>query len=917
MISTEIHNDIDRARAASRFLDRVVERHSAWVAEGGLIAARHSGDMAAEIKTALAEVHYEAGVMRVLRIAREREMARIACRDLCKLAELDETLGDLSELAEVCLRASLDFALTQLRQRYGEPRDESGALVQPVVLGMGKLGGRELNFSSDIDLIFCHTAAGETDGASALDNAEFFKRAAQLVTRLLSERTEHGFVFRVDLMLRPFGSVGPVSIAFDAAEDYYQQHGREWERYAFVKARPVAGDIEAGLEFLRALRPFVYRRYLDFNAIGSLRALKKLIADDVARRRQDDNVKLGTGGIRELEFIAQSFQLVRGGQEAPLRDTQLRPVLRRLGQSGYLSAEIAQTLDEHYVFLRRLENAIQMYADEQTHSLPQNEDAQKALCNGLGFADWDALATRFTAVRTQVHEEFRRIFAEPDQQQAEEGLADWLLELWNEPDGQPIAHDVTGFGDDAAAVTKAVRDLRDSRSVRSLTPASQERLQALLPLLIEEAQRQSEPALALTRTLAVVQAIGGRSTYLTLLRESAIARDHLVKLCAASPWVSQLLASNPALLDALLDTRSLYAPPDRDGIKHELADVLAHIPAIEVEAGMDALRRFRLETTLRIAACDVAGTLPLVQVSDRLTWLAEAVLHAAFDRAYDELSKTYGEPLRADDTRAGLCALAYGKFGGIELGYGSDLDLVFIHDCDAPDRETVGGERVIAGSIFMVRWAQRVIHWLATLTPAGRAYEIDLELRPSGRSGLAVVSVEGFSEYQRREAWTWEHQALTRARPVAGSAAIAARLDALRRDVLCQPRDAEKLRADIHDMRAKMRAKLERREAGCWDVKQGEGGLIDIEFITQYLLLREAPRVPALVEYSDNWRQLEALTVAGVIAADDRDALIQVYRQLRAWSHARGLQQQPVMSTDDAFRSERERVKQIWASVGL
>jgi glutamate-ammonia-ligase adenylyltransferase len=909
--------DEHRILNSSRFLQAAFKRNADWHGAGGHRCVRAAGSLVGELAEAMRGIGDDAGAMRVLRQLRDREMARIASRDLLMLAELDETLGDLSELAEVCLRAALDFAQAQLSQRFGSPRDAGGTLVKPVVLGMGKLGGRELNFSSDIDLVFCHSAPGETDGDNTLDNSEFFKRVAQLVTRLLSERSEHGFVFRVDLMLRPFGSVGPVSIAFDAAEDYYQEHGREWERYAFIKARPVAGDLAAGLEFLRSLRPFVYRRYLDFNAIGSLRALKKLIADDVARRRQDDNVKLGIGGIRELEFIVQSFQLVRGGQEAPLRDTRLRPVLRRLGQSGYLSPEIAQRLDQHYVFLRRLENAIQMYADEQTHSLPVNQEAQQALCIALGFADWNALIARFSDVRGEVHEEFRRIFAEPDQQQAEEGLAGWLLELWNEPDGQTIAPPAAGFGDAGAEVAKALRDLRDSRSVRSLTPASQQRLQALLPLLLEEAQRQAEPALAAKRTLAVIQAIGGRSTYLTLLRESAIARDHLVKLCAASPWVSQLLASNPALLDSLLDTRTLYAPPDRASIERELDELLSHIPADEVEAGMDALRRFRLEMTLRIAACDVAGHLPLVQVSDRLTWLAEAVLQAAFDRAYGELSKSYGEPLRLDDTRAGLCAFAYGKFGGIELGYGSDLDLVFIHDCDAPDRDTVGGERAIAGSIFMVRWAQRVIHWLSTLTPAGRAYEIDLELRPSGRSGLAVVSVEGFADYERREAWTWEHQALTRARAVAGSQQIAARLEALRREVLCQPRDGDKLRTEIHDMRMKMRAKLERREAGCWDVKQGEGGLIDIEFITQYLLLREAPRQPALVEYSDNWRQLEALTTAGVIAPEDRDALIHAYRTLRAWSHARGLQQQPVMSTDDAFKEERERVKQIWSSVGL
>lgn len=913
------HPDDDTLAASSRFLSAAFQRHAAWHAAGEHRAPRAAGSIAAEIRAAMARVVDDADAMRVLRQIRDREMARIASRDLLQLADLDETLGDLSDLAEAALQAAVDHGLAQLKPRYGVARDCDGALVQPVVLGMGKLGGRELNFSSDIDLIFCHTAAGESDGAQTLDNGEYFKRLAQIVARLLSERTEHGFVFRVDLMLRPFGSAGPVSIAFDAAEDYYQDHGREWERYAFIKARPVAGDIGAGIELLRRLRPFVYRRYLDFNAIGSLRALKKLIADDVARRRQDDNVKLGTGGIRELEFIVQSFQLVRGGQEPSLRDSRLRPVLRRLPQLGFLDADVAARLDAHYVFLRRLENAIQFYADEQTHSMPTDEAARRALCSAMRVDDWAALSAQLAAVRAEVHEEFRRIFAEPDEATAGEGLAGWFEQLWNEPEAQPMADPPTSWFGDAGApgVAKALRDLRDSRSMRSLTPAARQRLQALLPLLLEASSAQAEPALAATRTLAVVQAIGARSTYLTLLRESAVARDHLVKLCAASPWVSQLLGTSPALLDTLLDTRALYAPPDRDGIHAELDQVMADIGCDDVEAGMDALRRFKLETTLRIAAADVAGHLPLVKVSDRLTWLAEAVLQTAFSRAYDELCASYGRPLRTDGEPAGLCALAYGKFGGIEMGYGSDLDLVFIHDCDAPDRETVGAERAIAGSTFMVRWAQRIIHWLATLTPAGRAYEVDLELRPSGRSGLAVVSVTGFADYQRREAWTWEHQALTRARPVAGSDAISAALQALRRDVLCQPRDPVRLRDEIRDMRLKMRAKLERREPDGWDVKQGEGGLIDIEFITQYLLLREAHREPALVVYSDNWRQLDALTDAGVITAEDRDALIQAYRALRGWSHARGLQQQPVMAPAGSFATEREQVRQVWARVGL
>ncbi len=903
------NSPIDIAASASRFVATALRRHPEWAKDEGLLRPLQPGEIHKQLAIAFAAVRDEAGAMRQLRGVREREMVRIACRDLCGLADLSETLTDLSDLADACCARALDFVMDSLTARFGEPRDASGTVVAPVVLGMGKLGGRELNFSSDIDLIFFHTAAGQTDGERSLDNADFFKRLAQGLTRLLAERTEHGFVFRVDLMLRPFGSSGPVSISFGAAEDYYQSHGREWERYALIKARPIAGDLEAGAQLLQRLRPFVYRRYLDFNAIGSLRALKKRIADDVARRRQADNVKLGVGGIRELEFIVQSFQLVRGGQDAALRDTRLRPVLRYLGEADYLPAAIARRLDEHYEFLRRLENAIQMYADEQTHSLPTDADAQAALCHGLRIQDWPTLTASLARVRQEVHEEFLRIFAEPAGQRAETGLAVWVTGLWN---SDPALTADAGFGAATAAVDKALRDLRDSRSVRGLSPASQERLLVLLPLLLESAQAQADPGVAITRTLAVIQAIGGRSTYLTLLRESAIARGHLVQLCAASPWIAQLLAASPALLDTLLDERSLYAPPDREEIHRELGQVLVQIPVEETESGMDALRRFRLETTLRIAAADLAGSLPLVKVSDRLTWLAEAVLQAACARAFAELQASYGEPLRADGGNAGLAALAYGKFGGIEMGYTSDLDLVFVHDCDALDQETSGGKRAISSGVFMARWVQRIVHWLSTLTPAGRAYEVDLELRPSGRSGLAVVSIEGFADYQRREAWTWEHQALTRARFAAGSTRIGARFDVIRREVLGAPRDAAQLRHDIADMRRKMRAQLERREPDLWDVKQGEGGLIDIEFITQYLVLREAARAPALLDWSDNWRQLEALTNAGAVSAAQRDELIAAYRALRGWSHVRGLQQQPVMAPAEAFGTERESVRRLW-----
>lgn len=902
-----------RVFAASRFLREAFAREAR---EDGRIEAldraREAGEIAALVAACASED--EVALMRGLRRLRRRELARIAFRDLAGLAGLDATLTELSDLADACVAGALAFAEARLRQRHGRPRDAEGGAVEPLVLGMGKLGGRELNFSSDIDLIFCHRAPGDTDGARPVSNDEYFTRLVQDVQRLLALVTEDGFVFRVDLMLRPFGSAGALSVSYAALEAYYQAHGREWERYALIKARPVAGDLAGGRTLLQALRPFVYRRYLDYNAIGSLRELKRLIAEDVARRGQEDNVKLGSGGIRELEFIVQSFQLVRGGAESALRDPRLRPVLRHLAAAGHLEPGVASALDEAYVFLRRLENAIQMYADEQTHALPAGEAARAALCAALRFPDWDALAARVAEVRAFVQGQFDRIFAErtPDE---DAPLLRPLRELWFggvEGEAALQALREAGFAHEPQRVLAALDGLRAARLVRAMPEAGVRKLVAVLARLAEEALRQKHPETALARTLDVVQAVAGRSTYLTLLHERAEARAPLVRLCAASPWLSDFIARAPVLLDTLLDARALHAPPDREQLRAELARRAAELAPGDTEAGMDLLRRYQKEMTLRIAAADLAGDLPLVQVSDRLTWLAEALVDEALRQAWAEMRLQYGAPRRGDGAPAGFAVIAYGKFGGIELGYGSDLDLVFLHDCDALDTDTEGGPRAINNGVWYARLAQRLINWLAMQTPAGRAYEIDMELRPNGRSGLLVSSLDSYAAYQRESAWTWEHQALTRARAVAGTPPIAEAFAAVRREVLARPREAATLRRDIVEMRAKMRASLDKSTAGRWDLKQGEGGLIDIEFVTQYLVLRDAAREAAIVEWPDNWRQLEALARAGSLAAADRDALIRCYRRYRAWAHERSLQNEDSLAPQDHFARERAEVSALY-----
>ncbi|WP_020650465.1 bifunctional [glutamate--ammonia ligase]-adenylyl-L-tyrosine phosphorylase/[glutamate--ammonia-ligase] adenylyltransferase [Solimonas variicoloris] len=909
--------DAPRVFAASRFVRETCARllddgesFAAWTAP-------HAPGTYADALAALARLDEDAALMRALRRYRRAEMARIAFRDIAGLAPLDETLADLSGLAEACIEAALGASERRLQARHGVPRDAQGEPIRPTVLGMGKLGGRELNFSSDVDLIFCHRAAGETDGARALSSDEYFAKLAQDVQKLLAAVTEDGFVFRVDLMLRPFGSAGALSASFAALEEYYQVHGREWERYALIKARPVAGDIEAGRGLLQALRPFVYRRYLDYSAIGSLRELKRLIADDVVRRGQEDNVKLGNGGIRELEFIVQSFQLVRGGAEAALRDTRLRPVLRYLGEAGHLDAAVAAELDEAYVFLRRLENAIQMYADQQTHALPRQDEARAALCAALDVADWAALEARLGAVRDIVQQQFGRIFAERGGE-ADGPDARLVRALWFglvEADEALDALSGAGFGREPQRVLEAFDELRGVRLVRAMSEGAQQKLLVLLGALLAAAREQPQPETALCRTLGVVQALAGRSTYIALLHDNAVARIQLVRLCAASPWLTAFIAQSPVLLDTLLDPRTLYAPPDRDELRRELARRTAELAPTDTEAGMDLLRRYQKEMTLRIAAADLAGQLPLVQVSDRLTWLAEALVDEALQRAWLEMREQYGAPHRADGMAAGFAVIGYGKFGGIELGYGSDLDLVFLHDCDQLEGDTVGGARAINNGVFYARLAQRLINWLATQTPAGRAYEIDMELRPNGKSGLLVTSLASFAAYQRESAWTWEHQALTRARCVAGTAAIADGFAAVRREVLMRTRDAATLCHDIVDMRAKMRANLDKSGSGRWDVKQGEGGLIDIEFIAQYLVLRDAHRDAAIVEWSDNWRQLEALARAGSLDDADRDALIAAYRSLRAWTHAQSLQAQGSLVEASRFVAERQAVAALWRRI--
>jgi [glutamine synthetase] adenylyltransferase / [glutamine synthetase]-adenylyl-L-tyrosine phosphorylase len=895
------------ALQASPWLAGWAQRRPEWFSEAALAETRLRwlGEVPAD----------ETAAMAYLRDNVLRERMRIAVRDLEGLDDLDTTLQGLSDLADHACQVALDCAMATVAAQHGQPLTADGQPIRPVVLGMGKLGGHELNFSSDVDLIFTYSASGETDGARCLDAGAFFAKVVQRFTRLLAERTPEGFVYRVDWMLRPFGSAGAPAASFAAMEDYYQTHGREWERYALIKARPVAGDLAAGRGLLASLRPFVYRRYLDFDAVNSLRELKHLIAEDVRRKGWDDHIKLGAGGIREVEFIVQSFQLIRGGQDTALRSTSLRATLRTLGEQRLLDPQTAHQLDADYVFLRRLENAIQMQADEQTHSFPEDAAVRARLAAPLGCDDAIALTGRLAEVRTRVRGVFDQIFAE-------EAVADSpLLRLVGmvfdgRLDADAAAEALHEHGlQPAEPLARDLLSLSQDRHLSLMRGSTVERLRHLVGLLLTEAAAEARPGVATRRALTIVAAVTGRSTYISLLRDSAVARRQLLRLADASPWLTDYLAGSPALLDQLLDPRTLLTPMTREAIAAELGDRVAHLAPEDPEAMMNALRRFQKDVSLRVAATDLLEDLPLVQVSDRLTWLAECLIDVALQHTVSAMTAEFGTPVKADGSPAGLGVVGYGKLGGIEMGYGSDLDLVFLHDADDPQADTLGGPRSIDVSTWFARCAQRLINLLSTRTAAGRVYEVDLQLRPNGQSGLVVISLAGFARYQRESAWTWEHQALTRARYLCGPDGLRDAFMRLRAEVLAQPRDAAKLRNEIVQMRDKMRASLDRSTESEWDIKQGLGGLTDAEFITQYLVLREAAAVPEVLDWSDNWRQLDVLCAHGVIDGPFRDELIAAYRELRDVAHAQALENAPGCVTGDALAGPQAVIRSAWETL--
>ena len=856
-------------------------------------------------------------------------MLRIVWRDIAGWAEFKETTHDLSYLAEVCIDTALSNLYQWQCETLGTPVDEDGVAQQLVVLGMGKLGAWELNVSSDIDLIFAFPEEGEVkNGPKQLTNSEFFSRLGKKIIQALDQQTADGFVFRVDMRLRPFGAGGPLVTSFNSFENYYLVHGRSWERYAMVKVRVVGGDYEQGNELLSMIRPFVYRRYLDYGAYESLRELKEMIKQEVQRKGMQNNVKLGGGGIREVEFIAQVFQLIRGGRDTDLQERRVLVVLDYLTQKNLLPDYVVDELKNAYVFLRNTEHRIQEYQDRQTHVLPDDEIGQTRLASGMGFNDWPAFLTELNKHRENVEAHFEQVFVAPQTEETktpekseQQSETQRLEALWYNKLDEQDALDLLsekGFSDSAAAL-KQLKTLHKSRQYASLSRQGQTRLDRLMPLLLGAVQQVDSVDITFERILSLLTNVARRSVYLALLLENPMVLSQLIKLCSASPWIARYLQQLPILLDELMDPRSLYQPPEKAELEEEIRQRLAQLDIEDVEQNMDALRHFKQSNVLRVAAADIADALPLMKVSDHLSWIAEVILDEALEQAWRHLVSRHGRPVCK--VEGGLCdkgfaVIGYGKLGGYELGYGSDLDMVFLHGSESNNLMTLGdeakGEKSIAVPVFFARLGQRIIHLLTAHTSAGVLYEADMRLRPDGASGLLVTNLKSYRDYQLKKAWLWEHQALVRARVVAGDPQIAEQFAIIRREVLSQPRDKENLRKEVIEMRNRMRKELSKEKKGQFDLKQGAGGIVDIEFMVQYGVLAWANEKSDLLEYTDNIHLLEALATAKLMAKADVKVLSDAYRIFRARLHKMALQEQPGLVDAEEYNELSTAVRQIW-----
>ncbi|MCL1051786.1 bifunctional [glutamate--ammonia ligase]-adenylyl-L-tyrosine phosphorylase/[glutamate--ammonia-ligase] adenylyltransferase [Shewanella abyssi] len=911
-LSNEQQQELKTIMALSDFVATQLCRYPQWIAT--LFESQLNGierkSFDSDLHKLLDVVSDEEQVKKILRQYRNRQMVCIAWRDFMGYTPLEESLLDLSALAEALVIAGRDWLYRDMCTMLGTPTSPEGVAQKLLILGMGKLGGRELNFSSDIDLVFTFPEHGETlGGRRSIDNQQFFIRMGQRLVNLLHQMTVDGFVYRVDMRLRPYGESGPLVVSFSGLEDYYQEQGRDWERYAMVKARALGPWTADSDELHDLLRPFVYRRYLDFSAIESLRKMKGLITQEVRRRKLTDNIKLGAGGIREVEFVVQSFQLIRGGREPSLRQQSLFAAIETLYQLGQIEYLALDELKQSYLLLRRVENLLQAINDEQTQTLPANDLDWQRLCWALNADNEVDLRQQIEGAMACIHRHFKETVGGNNQDDNNET---WSQQLWNSQD-EETAFAILDEQEVDLQLWPMLKRWYDTVVRRTIGPRGRETLDKLMPRLLCDLSAHSQPTRAFEPVSKVLDQILTRTTYLELLYENPGARQQLVSLCCASPWIAEQLAKFPMLLDELIDPSQLYDTTSLDDYASELRQYLLRIPEDDMEQQMEALRQFKLSQQLKIAAADVTGVLPVMQVSDHLTFLAEAIIEQVVQQAWMQVSTRHGVPERLKGNDMGFAVIGYGKAGGLELGYGSDLDLVFLHNA-AQGGQTNGGRAIDVGH-FYLKLAQRILHLFSTRTTSGELYEVDMRLRPSGASGLLVSEIEHFGDYQRKEAWTWEHQALVRARFMFGDNTLSIRFNELRAEVLETSRDNAVLAKNVRDMRVKMRDHLLKVREGVFDLKQSPGGIADIEFIAQYLVLAHASEYPSLSFWSDNVRIFELLAELELIPIASAQSLTHAYCHLRDENHRLTLQQVNTVLPYSDVKHYAEKVVEIYQQV--
>jgi len=877
------------------------------------------GEFRENLMSNLIDVKDDEQLSMKLRRFRRYHMVRIAWRDLAGWAKLSETMDDLSALADACIDQAVFFLYQWQCLKYGIPTAHDGSQQRLVVFGMGKLGGQELNFSSDVDLIFAYPKTGITKGGmESINNEEFFVRLCRQLIKTIGGNTPDGVVFRVDMDLRPYGESGPVVMSFDAIEAYCQDQGREWERYAWIKARVVAGDKDAGETLLKNLRPFVFRRYLDFGVFESLRQMKQKISLEVKRKEMTNNIKIGYGGIREVEFFGQIFQLIRGGITPLLQERCIQKTLKVLANENYISKKVSDDLTMAYIFLRNTEHRLQEFLDQQTHIIPSDFIAKTRLAASMGFDTPEAFDDRLEQHRRVVHSHFDKLLEAKDSEAIDErnkeiktGLEAIWENLLEDKKRQKILF-AAGY-ENVDEVEGLLEHLRNHPATRSLSSEGRQRLDRLMPLILKEIGRSENPIVVLNRIVDLIKTIEQRTNYLALLLENPTAIVHMVNLVSASPWIVSFLSRHPVLLDELLDPRTLYRPPEKPELEKEIRKRLDLASNQDFEHQIQELCIFKQVNTLRVAAADVTGALTLMRTSDHLTEIAETVLHEVVELSWNHLVEKHGAPtcqMDGMEIGRGFSVIAYGKLGGIELGYGSDLDMVFLHS--GTEGQTYGGRHPIDNQQFFARLGQRVIHILTAHTAVGKLYEPDMRLRPSGSSGILVSHIEGFKDYQTNKAWTWEHQALIKARPISGDINMAKRFEQIRNEVLARPRIKVQLKKDIIDMRERMRKELSSPDPKLFDLKQDTGGIVDIEFLVQYLVLLRSCEYKELLKWTDIVRLLETLKETGIINDQFAHILKVTYLTYRSAVHQFSLQEKPAKVPETKFRGMRENVGQIW-----